>query len=55
MRIRSISWGKGHDPARSLTIGEFDQGPDYRTIRQSGTPNYLFIQTVGGGGRVFRG
>jgi AraC family transcriptional regulator of arabinose operon len=53
MRIRSISWRKAHDPARSLTIGEFDQGPEYRTVRQSGTPNYLLILTLGGGGRVF--
>lgn len=52
MRIQSIAWGRDEDPAHSVTIGEFEQGLDYRTIRQSGTPNYLLILTRGGSGRV---
>jgi AraC family transcriptional regulator of arabinose operon len=52
MRVKSISWGASSDPASSLTIGEFSQGPEYRTLRKDGTPNFLLILTLEGGGRV---
>lgn len=52
MRTKSVSWGSSSDPATSLTIGEFGQGPEYRTVRKNGTPNYLFILTLEGSGRI---
>ncbi|MGC9451656.1 MAG: helix-turn-helix domain-containing protein [Oceanipulchritudo sp.] len=52
MRVKSISWGKGDDPGNFLTIGEFEQGSSYRTIRRKGTKNFLFILTLGGSGRA---
>lgn len=53
MLVKSVSWGARPGPATSTTIGEFDQGPMYRTIRKSGTPNFLLILTRRGSGRVF--
>jgi AraC family transcriptional regulator of arabinose operon len=52
MRVKSVSWGKAEDPANSLTIGEFAQGPAYRTVRSNGTRNFLLILTLDGSGRV---
>lgn len=52
MRTKSISWGPRSDPSCSLTVGEFTQGGEYKTIRRKGTPNFLVILTLEGGGRV---
>ncbi len=49
MQIRVFSWNPEQPDARDLVCGHWSQGPEYRTLRPEGSPNWLMMLTRKGG------